>query len=132
MSLLAGYADGSFGGDHIDSNSTTGILVTYHGGSVAWSFRKQKTMAMSTAEVKYVAIAADSQHLHVAKRLSVERGLLSDTHCSLKSENQAVCTMITNPHAAKRRKYIVLQHHLVKHMIHHNKLTVKHIPGTIY
>ncbi|XP_075077392.1 secreted RxLR effector protein 161-like [Nicotiana tabacum] len=52
---LVGYADTDYAGFHVDRKSTPG--TTYFLGSclVSWGTKKQNSLALSTAEVEYVA-----------------------------------------------------------------------------
>ena len=41
--------------------STSGYLFQISGGSVSWRNKKQSTVALSTAEAEYVALASSAQ-----------------------------------------------------------------------
>ena len=53
------YADADFGGDPFTHRSTSGMVVMFNGGPIAWSSRLQKLCAQSTAESEIYA-ATDS------------------------------------------------------------------------
>ncbi len=54
----SGYSDADFGGYRIDRKSTSGTLSLSCTSLIAWSSRKQSSVAQSTAESEYVAAAS--------------------------------------------------------------------------
>lgn len=54
---LTAYMDIDYAGDESDSKSTSGYIFMMSGGAVAWSFRKQPIVTLSTTEAEYVAAA---------------------------------------------------------------------------
>ena len=59
-------------GNGPDQKSISGYVVIIAGGAVAWSSKKQQTVALSTAEAKYITVT------HITKQVL--------WHCSLYSE----------------------------------------------
>nr|AAR89047.1 putative integrase [Oryza sativa Japonica Group] len=55
---LSGYSDANFGGCRIDRKSTSGTCHFLGTSLIAWSSRKQSSVAQSTAESEYVAAAS--------------------------------------------------------------------------
>ena len=51
-----GYVDADYGGDSRTQRSISGYIFKMAGGAVSWSSKLQATVALSTAEAKYVAI----------------------------------------------------------------------------
>ena len=54
---LAGFVDADWGGDERDRKSTTGFVVKLYGSVVSAASVKQKSVATSTLEAEYVALA---------------------------------------------------------------------------
>ncbi|GJQ79275.1 hypothetical protein Trydic_g5518 [Trypoxylus dichotomus] len=54
---LVGFDDADWAGDQEDRKSTTGYLFKVYGGTICWSTKKQSTVAMSSTEAEYVALA---------------------------------------------------------------------------
>ena len=65
---LVGYSDTDWAGDKDDCHSTTGYafvlgyVFVLVGGSVAWATQKQRTIALSSTEVEYMALTECSKH----------------------------------------------------------------------
>ena len=53
---LLGYTDADWVGSVVDRKSTSGCCFTL-GSSISWTSRKQKSVALSTAEAEYIAVS---------------------------------------------------------------------------
>ena len=53
--ILVGYSDADMAGDIDSRRSTSGYLVTFAGGAVAWQSRLQKCVALSTTEAEFIS-----------------------------------------------------------------------------
>lgn len=58
---IQGYCDADWANDEDDRRSTTGYIFTCLGGAISWNTRKQPTVALSTTEAEYMALAAAAQ-----------------------------------------------------------------------
>ena len=54
---IDGYVDVDWRGCHIDRRSYTGYMFTLGGAATTWESRKQRTIALSSAEAEYMALA---------------------------------------------------------------------------
>ncbi|GKE29803.1 hypothetical protein Tco_1445187 [Tanacetum coccineum] len=54
---LKGYSDSDYAGCNMDRKSTSGACHLLRGKLVCWSAKKQQSVAMSSAEAKYVVAA---------------------------------------------------------------------------
>ena len=52
--LLVGYTDVDMASDADSRKSTSGYLITFVGGAVAWQSKLQKCVALSTTEVEFI------------------------------------------------------------------------------
>ena len=53
--ILWGYTDADWAGSVVDRKSTSGCCFNLGSASISWMSRKQKSMALSTAEAEYIA-----------------------------------------------------------------------------
>ena len=53
--VLYGYTDSDMAGDVDSRKSTSGYLITFAGGAVAWQSRLQKCVALYTTEAEFIA-----------------------------------------------------------------------------
>jgi hypothetical protein len=56
-----GYSDADWAGDLDNRRSTTGYVFMLSGAAVSWSSKWQKTVALSSTEAEYMALAAATQ-----------------------------------------------------------------------
>lgn len=56
-SVIEGFVDADWGGNNIDRRSYTGFCFTLSGCVISWEVRKQKTVALSSSEAEYMALA---------------------------------------------------------------------------
>ena len=54
---LRGYTDVDWAGSVVDCKSTFGCCFTLGSASVSWMSKKQKSVALSTAEAEYIAVS---------------------------------------------------------------------------
>ena len=57
---LSGFADADWAGSTVDRKSTSGYCFSLELGMTSWCSRKQKFVALSSAEAKYVAASTAS------------------------------------------------------------------------
>lgn len=127
--MLQCYTDASYAADTTDRKSTSGMLITYNGGPVAWYSRKQSLIAMSTAEAEYIAVAAAIQNANTMHRIMEQAGLWQAAPSTIKTDNKATVEMISKPHGTKRRKFIDLRHHYIRQQLDTGRTSVIHVPG---
>ena len=69
-----GYSDTDWAGDTLDRKSTSGYIFMLSGGPISWSSKKQKCVALSTAEAEYVALSESAQECLWLRQLEAELG----------------------------------------------------------
>ncbi|XP_059057424.1 uncharacterized protein LOC131851019 [Achroia grisella] len=52
-----GYVDADYGNNLVDRRSFTGFVYMMSGAPISWEARKQRTVALSTTEAEYMALA---------------------------------------------------------------------------
>jgi hypothetical protein len=107
------YCDADWASD-LDRKSISGYVITIAGGAVAWSSKKQTTVAPSTPEAEYIAAA------HVAKQVLWYRSLLTELHFPLTtpsiifSDNQSAISIAHHPEFHARTKHIDIAVHFLR------------------
>ena len=90
------YCDADWA-SNADRKSVSSYVITLAGGAMAWSSKKQSTVALSTTEAEYVATT------HCAKQVIWHRYLLNEVRISLPStstifsDNQATVSIAHHP-----------------------------------
>jgi hypothetical protein len=58
---LVEYSDSDWAGDCNDRKSINGYIFLFNNGSISWSSKKQKCVALLSAEAEYVALGIAGQ-----------------------------------------------------------------------
>ncbi|XP_028084292.1 uncharacterized protein LOC114285439 [Camellia sinensis] len=125
--LLTAYSDSDWAGNVLDRRSTTGFCVYLGPNLISWSSKKQPTVARSSSEAEYRALAQTSAEL------SWIGMLLAELHISvpvptLWCDNLSAIAMSHNPVFHARTKHIEVDYHFVRERIASKKLHICHIP----
>ena len=112
---LIGYADADWAGDK-DRKSTSGFLFKVYGGLVCWSTRKQSTVALSSTEAEYVALASASMELTWMQNLLADFGIIIGDPIVIFEDNQS-CIHLLNKWEHRRLKHIAVKYNYVR-LIH--------------
>ncbi|GAA0184229.1 transmembrane signal receptor [Lithospermum erythrorhizon] len=105
----------------------TGYCLFLGPNLVSWSSKKQPTVARSSSEAEYRALAS------AAAEITWMQHLLKDLHISLYAAAQAFCDNIAatylaqNPVLHSRTKHICIDYHFVREKVALGDLTVSHV-----
>jgi hypothetical protein len=119
-SELVGYGDASWE----VKNSTSGWLVLWQSAALAWGSRKQKCVALSTAEAEIIALS------EAAKDVVYERKWVKGVgHPALKptllyTDSKAARDVSYNPEQHDKMKHVERRHFFVRDMVEKFELTV--------
>lgn len=122
------YSDSDWAGRIDDRKSTSGVLLCVNGSPVVWMSKKQTSVALSTAEAEYVAMALAVKEAKWLYALLCELKCVVELPMILYTDNQAAITIATNPgsnHA--RTKHIDIKFHFIRDEINKNIIKVKWI-----
>jgi hypothetical protein len=114
--VLSGYCDADWAGDHDDRHSTTGYAFSLGSGSISWSSKRQKTVALSTTEAEYMAVSAASREAVWLRQLLGELGCFQERPTVLFNDNQGCIKLSKNPVFHTNSKHIDVQHHYVREL----------------
>ena len=94
---LLGYTDADLAGSVVDRKSTSGCCFTLGSASISWMSRKQKSVALSTAEAEYIAASMVCCEAVWLRKLFIELfGHVLDTTVIL-YDNQSGIRLSENP-----------------------------------
>jgi hypothetical protein len=114
--ILVGYVDSDYAGDLDKRRSTTGYIFTLARGPVSWRSTLQTTVALSTTEAEYMAVA------NAIKEAIWLHGLIEDLGILQKSV-KVLCDSQSAIHLAKnqvhhaRTKHIDVRFHFVREIL---------------
>eukprot|EP00253_Pinus_taeda_P027261 PITA_27261 len=134
--ILVMYVDGLFliGADPlihkcivVERRSTSGCCFSLHFSSISWMSRKQKSVALSTVEVEYIAASMDSCEIVWLRKLFSELfGHTLDTTMILCDNQSGIC-LSENPIFHDRSKHIDIRYQFIRDMVQRGAIRLHHI-----
>ena len=114
---LEGYVDSYWAGSAIDRKITLRCYFSMRSGVISWFSRKQSYVALSTAEVEYVAAClASCEAVWLRKLLSNLFDLQLDSTC-IHCDNQSCVNFSENPVFHDNSKHIEIKYHYIRDMV---------------
>lgn len=112
-----GYTDADWAGNPMDRRSTSGYFTFVGGNLVTWKSKKQKIVALSSAEAEFRGIRNGLMEVLWLRGLMSELGLVSQNTCQLFCDNKAAISIAENPVQHDRTKHVEVDRHFIKENI---------------
>jgi hypothetical protein len=121
---LYGYSDSSWADDPDNRKSTFGFVFLLANAAISWCSRKQKTMAQSSTEAKYMQMA-DAGNQAMWYRMFLEE-LAYDVQDSiiLHVDNKGARDLSLNPVTGQKSKHIPIKYHVIRDYIDNDQVDV--------
>jgi len=104
--IIEAFSDADWANDRGDRKSVSGWIVKFNGTPVAWSAKKQRTVALSTCEAELYALCEVPKEIlwlqGLLRELKLDVQLPTVTHC----DNQATVLISRNGIKGERTKHI--------------------------
>lgn len=111
------YVDADWGKCQMDRRSYSGYVMTLSGGPISWKSQKQRTVALSSTEAEYMALAETTKEgIYICKFLK-ELGLDKFTKLSIYNDNIGAQHLAKNHVVHPRTKHIDIRFHFVRDAI---------------
>ena len=125
-----GDSDADWSGDLNDRRSTTGYYFKFEGdgGAISWEVKKQATVALSSTEAEYQAMAAAVQEAIYLRALMKDFGYLMKEPTDIGEDNQSCIKMCHNPVMHKRSKHIDTKLHFIRERVENEEVGIHYIP----
>eukprot|EP00253_Pinus_taeda_P003412 PITA_03412 len=124
---LLGYTDVDWAGNVEEHKSTSECCFSLGSTSISWMSRKQKSMALSTTEEKYIAASmASCEAVSLQKLFNELFGFTLDTTVIL-FDNQSGIRLSENPVFHDRSKHIDIKYHYIQDMVQQGAIRLQHI-----
>ena len=113
---LVGNADADWSGDLDDRKSITCYYFKFqgNGAAISWEVKKQATVALSSTEAEYQAMAAAVQEAIYLRALMKDFGYPMKEPTYIGEDNQSCIKMCHNPVMHKRSKHIDTKLHFMR------------------
>jgi transposase InsO family protein len=124
---IQGYCDADYAANE-DRKSISGYVFMLAGSPISWQAKKQTTVAQSTVEAEYAAMA------HAAKEAIWLQYLLRDLGMSkyepkvLYCDNQGAISLTKNPMHHAKTKHVDIQLHFIRDHVDKGTIIVEYCP----
>ena len=123
---IVGYTDADYAGDVDTRRSTTGFVFILFGGAVSWSSKRQATVAASTTEAEYIAIAAAVREALWLRQLLKDLSMGVDT-VDIFADNQSAIKLVKNPVVSNRSKHIDVVYHFARERVTRKDVKIAYV-----
>lgn len=126
---VTAYTNSDWAGDVDDRKSCTGNIIILANGPISWKSKKQGSVALSTMEAEYAALAEISREIIYIKRLLTHMGFekfVKDTirvYCN----NQSAIELSKNAVFHKRSKHVDISFHFIRELVEKRDIVVKYL-----
>jgi hypothetical protein len=123
---LTGFSDADWAANVDNRRSCTGYVFYLNNGPVSWLSKLQRTVAQSSTESEYMALATASNEAVWLKSLLNSLGV----NCSsvpLKGDNIGSLHLSTHPKDHARTKHIDVRHHLIRQYVADKIVSVEYV-----
>ncbi|KAL0298830.1 UNVERIFIED_CONTAM: Retrovirus-related Pol polyprotein from transposon RE2 [Sesamum radiatum] len=127
---IEAYSDADYAGSKDDRKSTSGYCTYVGGNLVTWRSKKQTTVARSSAEAEYRAMAHTTSEILWLKNLLKELGFMYNDPVPMHCDNQAAIHIVSNPVFHERTKHIEDDCHFVREAILNQKICTPFTPSS--
>ena len=128
---LQGYCDSDWGASTTDRRSITGynFQLSQSGPLISWKSRKQPTVALSTCEAEYIALANAVQEAKFLKQLCMDMQVsISEGKTVIRIDNQGAINLARNPIHHQRSKHIDIKYHFIRLEVKEERVSLEYIP----
>lgn len=128
---LIGYSDADWASYEQDRCSISGYCfsLTKTGPLISWKSKKQHTVALSSCEAEYVALAyAVQEGVYLTNLLShIDKGCTSEP-VLIYEDNQGAIALAKDLLNRQRSKHIDIRYHFIRRELSNGKVIVKYCP----
>ena len=129
--IIQGFCDSDWGASTTDRRSVTGYnyQLSQTGPLISWKSRKQQTVALSTCEAEYIALANAVQEAKFLKQLCIDiRVSIGEGKAFIKIDNQGAMNLAKNPIHHQRSKHIDIRYHFIREEVREDRVSLEYVP----
>ena len=124
----SGNVDSDYANSVDDRRSVTGYVNFLASGPVTWQSKTQASVALSTMEAEYMALAAEVQEVDMQRMVFEELGLSIAQPTVIREDNKACQLFADHAGNFQRTKHIDVRYHFVRERIQKGSVRVDYVP----
>jgi len=124
---IQGYCDVDYGAGE-DRKSISGYVFLLGGAPISWQAKKQTTVAQSTVESEYAAIALAAKEMIWLQHLLGDLGMPKYAPRTLFCDNQGAISLAKNPTHHAKTKHVDVQLHFIRDHVEKGTINVEYCP----
>jgi len=125
---MTAYTDASYGNCLDTRRSFSGYIFQLGNATISWRCRKQRSVAPSTCEAEYMALAMTIKH-HLWLKCGTQELLKEDIPTALFCDSNAAIDVPYNPKLNDRSKHIDIAYHFTREQIDQGNVSVMYAPS---
>ncbi|XP_019165961.1 PREDICTED: uncharacterized protein LOC109161843 [Ipomoea nil] len=126
-STIHAFSNSDWAGCPVDKKSTSGYAIFLGSNLISWLSKKQCTVARSSTEVEYKALADVSAKVTWVVSLLRELGLHNGEPSTLWCDNLGATYLCANPVFHARTKYVEIYYHFVRDKVSSGDMVVNFV-----
>ncbi|PKU68003.1 Retrovirus-related Pol polyprotein from transposon TNT 1-94 [Dendrobium catenatum] len=124
---LRGYVDADWASNQQDRKSISGYCNFLGTSLISWQVKKQNTIARSSTEAEYRALAMETTEILWLRQLLEDFHTPQPESTTVFCDNTSAIALANNPIFHARTKHIEVDCHFIRDCIKKNKISVHHI-----
>ncbi|XP_019159665.1 PREDICTED: uncharacterized protein LOC109156265 [Ipomoea nil] len=124
------FSDSDWAGCPVDRKSTSGFAVYLGTNLISWLSKKQRTVARSSTEAEYKALADVSAEVTWVVSLLRELGMHSGQPSTLWCDNLGATYLCANPVFHARTKHVEIDYHFVRDKVASGEFAINYVSTT--
>lgn len=129
--LVSAFSDSDWAGCHDTRRSTTGFCVFLGSTLVSWCAKRQPTVARSSTEAEYRALAQTAAELTWVNFLLRDIRIPQPCPAHVQCDNLSAVHLSANPVFHGRSKHFEVDYHYIRERVALGLVEVNHIPATM-
>ncbi|KAK0573554.1 hypothetical protein LWI29_009785 [Acer saccharum] len=125
--LLHAFSDADWAGNQDDRTSTSAYVVFLGSNAISWCSRKQRSVARSSTEAEYRAVATTASEVIWLTSLLRELMIPMAGPPTIYCDNIGATYLCSNPVFHSRMKHIAIDFHFVREKVQSNQLRISHV-----
>lgn len=125
---LVGYTDSDWASDLDNRRSCSGNFFKLSYGAICWYSKRQQTVALSSTEAEYMAMASCVQDSIWLKQFVCELDKNFDGPVKLFCDNQSAISLAKCDGFRQRTKHIDIRHHYLREKVEDSTVVIEYVP----